>query len=257
MQDRNKDNRTSNNRTDNNKVKNNRIIMDIEKFYDKYWTDVGDSVDHKRLDMIVKHIEPGKEALEINSGLGILAEKILKKGADITVTDLSDIALQKARSRGMIKTFKVDIDTESLPFESSKFDVVVSNSMIEHTFFPENTIREGTRVLKDGGKFIIMVPNIGHWRFRLWLLFGTFPYLENTPTDILHLRFFTLRSIKDLGERYELKVKDVDGHSGLWVATIYSPVFRFPVIRNIYELLAKIYPSLFARYLLVIFEKKN
>lgn len=229
--------------------------MDLEKFYDKYWTDVGDSVDHKRLDMIVKYIEPGKEILEINCGLGILAEKILKKGADITVTDLSNVSLQKAKSRGIIKIFKVDIDTEALPFESSKFDIVISNSMIEHTFFPDNTIRGGARVLKDGGNFIIMVPNIGHWRFRLWLLFGRFPYMENTPTDTLHLRFFTSRTIKDLGEKYRLKVKKVEGHSGLWVNAMYPTFFRLPVIKQVYELLAKIYPSLFARYLLIIFEK--
>src|SRR3990167_96485 len=166
--------------------------MDLEKFYDKYWVNKEDDYDRSRLDMIVKCIEPGKEVLEINSGLGILAEKISKKGADITVTDLSDVALQRAKSRGITKTFKVDIDTETLPFAVSKFDIVVSNSMIEHTFFPENTIREGVKVLKDRGKFILMVPNIGHWRFRLWLLLGRFPYLENTPTDTLHLRFFTL-----------------------------------------------------------------
>lgn len=229
--------------------------MDLEKFYDKYWTNVGDSVDHKRLDMIVMHIESGKDVLEINCGLSILAEKIAKKGADITVTDLSNVALQKAKSRGIEKTFKVDIDTEALPFESSKFDIIVSNSMIEHTFFPENTIRGGIRVLKYGGKFIVMVPNIGHWIFRLWLLFGRFPYLENTPTDVLHLRFFTMKSIKELGKKYGLRVKKVEGHSGLWVSAMYPIFFRIPGIRQIYDLLAKIYPSLFARYILIIFEK--
>ena len=229
--------------------------MDLEKFYDNYWTIVGESVDHKRLDMIVRYIESGKEVLEINCGLSILAEKILKKGANITVTDLSDIALQKAKSKGIDKTFKVDIDTQELPFQSSQFDIVVSNSMIEHTFFPKNTIKEGTRVLKERGKFIMMVPNIGHWRFRLWLLFGRFPYIENTPTDTLHLRFFTSRTIKDLGENYGLRAKKVEGSSGLWVGNMYPFFLRFPIIREMYELLTAIYPSLFARYLLVIFEK--
>lgn len=229
--------------------------MNLEKFYDKYWTDAGDSVDHKRLDMIVRHIESRKDVLEINCGLSILAEKILKKGANITVTDLSNVALKKAKSRGIPNTFKVDIDTEALPFESSKFDIVVSNSMIEHTFFPENTVRGGIRVLKDGGKFIVMVPNIGHWRFRLWLLFGRFPYLENTPTDMLHLRFFTVESIKELGKKYGLKVKKVEGHSGLWVKAIYPFFFRIPPISQIYDLLTAIYPSLFARYVMVTFEK--
>lgn len=229
--------------------------MDLEKFYDKYWTDKNDDIDHNRLCMMVEHVESGKEVLEINCGLGILAEKIAKKGADITVTDLSNVALQKARSRGIEKTFKVDIDTEPLPFESYRFDIVVSNSMIEHTFFPENTMRGGVRVLKDGGKFIMMVPNIGHWRFRLWLLFGRFPYLQNTPTDMLHLRFFTLHELKEMGKKFGLKVKKVSGNPGLWVNTIYPIFFRAPIIKQFYGLLADIHPSLFARDVLIIFEK--
>lgn len=231
--------------------------MDLEKFYDKYWEDKGDDYDHKRLHVIVNQIESGKEVLEINCGIGVLAEKIAKKGANITVTDLSCVSLRKAESRGITRVFKVDIDTESLPFKSSQFDIVVSNSMIEHTFFPENTIRGGARVLKDDGKFIIMVPNIAHWRFRLWLLFGRFPYLNNTPTDILHLRFFTLYSIKELGKKYGLKAKKIGGNPGLWVGDLYPFFFRFPIIKNIYEILTTIYPSLFARYLLVIFEKER
>jgi 2-polyprenyl-3-methyl-5-hydroxy-6-metoxy-1,4-benzoquinol methylase len=229
--------------------------MDLEKFYDEYWTNKGDDVDYNRLNMIVKHIESGKKVLEINGGIGLLAEKMAKKGADVTLTDLSGVALQRAKSRGIQKVFKVDLDTQTLPFDSAQFDIVVSNSMIEHSFFPENTIREGVRVLKDKGIFIIMVPNIGHWRFRLWLLLGRFPYLQNTPTDNLHLRFFTCQSIKKMGKQFGLKVKKVRGYSGLWVKSIYPTLFQLPIIKQIYELLTLIYPSLFARYILIIFEK--
>ena len=233
--------------------------MDMEKFYDKYWTDKKDEVDYNRLDMILKHIEPGKEVLEINCGASLLAKKIAEKGVDITVTDISNVALDKARSRGIQKTFKVDIDTQLLPssFESSKFDIVVNNSMIEHYFFSENTIKEGVKVLRDNGKFIVMVPNIGHWRFRLWLLFGRFPYLENTPSDMLHLRFLTAHSLKQLGKKYGLEAKKVEGHSGLWVSSLYPILFRIPPIKQLYKLLTFIYPSLFGRYILITFEKKK
>lgn len=231
--------------------------MDLEKFYDKYWTEKNDDIDHNRINMIVEFVESGKEVLEINCGLGILAEKMAKKGADITVTDLSNVALQKTRSRGIEKTFKVDIDTEPLPFESSKFDTIVSNSMIEHTFFMDSTIKEGVRVLKDGGKFIMMVPNIGHWRFRLWLLCGKFPYIPNTPTDILHLRFFTLHTLKEMGKQFGLKVKKINGNPGSWVRALYPMFFRAPGIRQLYDLLANIHPSLFARDVLIVFEKER
>lgn len=233
--------------------------MDLEKYYDDYWTNKEDSVDYDRLDMILRQIEPGNEVLEINCGASLLAKKIAEKGADITVTDISNVSLGKARSRGIRKTFKVDIDTQPLPssFYSSKFDIVVSNSMIEHYFFPENTIKEGVKVLRDDGKFIVIVPNIGHWRFRLWLLFGKLPYLENTPSDILHIRFLTVHSLKEFGKKYGLEAKKVEGHSGLWVSSLYPGFFRISPIKQVYELLTMIYPSLFARYMLITFKKKK
>ena len=233
--------------------------MDLEKFYDEYWTDKEDEVDYKRLDMILKHIESGKVVLEINCGASLLAKKMAEKGADITVTDISKVSLDKARSRGIRKTFQVDIDTQPLPlsFELSKFDIIVNNSMIEHYFYPENTIKEGVKVLRDNGKFIVIVPNIGHWRFRLWLLFGRLPYLENTPSDMLHLRFLTVHSLKELGKKHGLDAKKVEGHPGLWAGSLYPRLFLIPPINQIYALLTMIYPSLFARYMLITFEKKK
>lgn len=233
--------------------------MDMEKFYDNYWTDKEDGVDYSRLDMILKGIEPGKKVLEINCGASLLAKKIMEKGADITVTDISGVALEKAKSRGIQKTFKIDIDTQSLPssFELSKFDIVISNSMIEHYFYPENTIKEGIKALRDDGKFIVIVPNIGHWRFRLWLLFGRLPYIQDTPSDMLHLRFLTVHSLKELGKKHGLVVKKVEGHAGLWMKKLYPKLFRVPPMNQIYGLLTIIYPSLFARYMLVTFEKKK
>jgi methionine biosynthesis protein MetW len=228
--------------------------MDLEKFYDRYWSEKNDDIDHNRLEMIVKLVKKDSKVLEISCGLGILAEKISAK-ANITVTDMSEESLKKVMRRGITKIHKVDTDVEDLPFNSSEFDTIVSNSMMEHTFYPENTIKEVVKVLKQGGEFIVMVPNIGHWFFRFNLLFGRFPYLENTPTDELHLRFFTLCQLKKLGEKYGLKVKMVRGNPGIWVRALYPFYFRFSPVKQVYTLLTNIYPSLFARDLLLVFEK--
>ena len=49
----------------------------------------------------------------------------------------------------------------------------------------------GVFVLILGGTLIWLVPNIGHWRYRLWLLAGRFPTIDNSPTDEYHIRFVT------------------------------------------------------------------
>ena len=68
---------------------------------------------------------------------------------------------------------------------------MVANSNLEHLFFLHRHINEVTRCIKPGGKFIWLVPNIGHWRYRLWLMFGRFPYIPNSPTDEYHIRYIT------------------------------------------------------------------
>jgi hypothetical protein len=62
--------------------------------------------------------------------------------------------------------------------------------------------------LKDSGKIIISVPNIANWIIRLSLLFGKFDYRDRGILDRTHLRFFTLRSLKELMSEVSCEVLD-------------------------------------------------
>ena len=77
------------------------------------------------------------------------------------------------------------------PFEDGTFDTVIANSNLEHLFYMHRHVAELSRLVRPGGKFIWLVPNIGHWRYRLWLLFGRFPYIPESPTDEYHIRYMT------------------------------------------------------------------
>jgi len=230
--------------------------MNFEAYYNSYWSDRNDSYDPRRLALMVRYIEPGENVLELCCGPGILGKLLVEKGAKVTGTDFSQVALDRAKAKGL-DTYKVDPDHEKLPFNDNSFDAVVSNSSLEHIFFPEKAVQEGMRVLKPGGKFIWMVPNIAHWRFRLWLLMGRFPYIENSPTDTLHIRLFTYRELKRLCKRNKLIIERVDGNAGLWVRELYPPVFHLPGIKHIYEFLTHIYPQFFARYLSLYCRKSS
>jgi len=229
--------------------------MNLVEFYDAYWRQADDTFDMERLALIAKHVSPGEHVLEVDCGPGVLAKMMQERGAHVTGTDLSIVAVERARAKGIVAQ-QVDIDTEPLPFADASFDTVVSNSMIEHRFFPTKSFDECVRVLKPDGKFIVCLPNIAHWLCRWWILTGRFPYVKNSPTDMLHLRFFTVSEVKKLCRERGLRIVEVDGSASLWAKEFYPPLVRSRRVRRFYTWLAHRWPSLFARDFVVLCRKE-
>ena len=230
--------------------------MNLADYYDEYWRVHGDNFDLSRLQLIAGRIYAGEDVLEVDCGRGVLAAMLVARGATVQGTDLSAVAVQRALDKG-IPCQQVDLDTEPLPFPDASFGTVVSNSAIEHRFFSEKSLAECLRVLKPGGKFIICLPNTAHWLCRLWLLFGRFPYVRNSPIDETHLRFFTVHEAKALCRKYGARVVATDGYASLWVRGFYPRPFRWPVIASMYNRLARLWPSLFARDFILVCRKEG
>ena len=112
------------------------------------------------------------------------------------------------------------------------------------------------RVLRPGGRLILLLPNTAHWRVRWWLLRGRFPYVANTPTDWLHLRFFTLADARQLLAARGIVVEGVDGSASLWVKDLYPAFLRRGLAARVYTQLARRRPSLFARDFIVVGRKQ-
>jgi ubiquinone/menaquinone biosynthesis C-methylase UbiE len=112
----------------------------------------------------------GSKVLEIGGGLGTDLVQFAKHGAITTDVDLSSGHLSLAREnfklRGLSGTF-VHHDAEVLPFSDEIFDVVYSNGVIHHTPNTQGVVEEIFRVLKPGGKAIVMVyaeNSLHYWR---------------------------------------------------------------------------------------------
>src|ERR1019366_301686 len=50
-------------------------------------------------------------------------------------------------------------DLSALPFPDHSFDLVISRSVVEHLSDPPRVFREFCRVLRPGGKVVIVTPN--------------------------------------------------------------------------------------------------
>jgi ubiquinone/menaquinone biosynthesis C-methylase UbiE len=102
----------------------------------------------------------GKRVLEIGCGAGADGVMFAKYGAEYTGVDLTETAVDTTRRHfgvlGLRGTFQVE-NAERLSFSEGSFDFVYSHGVLHHTPHPNVAFREVYRVLKPGGKAVLML----------------------------------------------------------------------------------------------------
>jgi ubiquinone/menaquinone biosynthesis C-methylase UbiE/glycosyltransferase involved in cell wall biosynthesis len=118
----------------------------------------------------------GERVLEIGGGMGTDLAQFAKHGAVVTDVDLSSghlgLAEKNLSLRGLSGTFVLH-DAERLPFDDNAFDVVYSNGVIHHTPDTSSVVCEMRRVLRPGGRAIVMVyaeNSLHYWRNLVWAI---------------------------------------------------------------------------------------
>ena len=108
--------------------------------------------------------------LEIGCGLGTDGAQFAKAGASYTGVDLTDAAIELARKRFEIfqlpGTFRT-ADAEALDFPSDSFDIVYSHGVLHHTPNTAGAVKEVHRVLKPGGRAIVMLYHRDSYNYRV------------------------------------------------------------------------------------------
>lgn len=121
----------------------------------------------------------GLQVLEIGPGAGGHSALFASYGAHMTSIDVT-------RERAAATQEKFDLlgektvghavqgDAENLPFADGAFDIVYSNGVLHHTHDTERAIGETQRVLRPGGRAVIMLyskASVNYW-FSLWFCVG-------------------------------------------------------------------------------------
>jgi glycosyltransferase involved in cell wall biosynthesis/ubiquinone/menaquinone biosynthesis C-methylase UbiE len=120
--------------------------------------------------------QAGQDVLEIGGGMGTDLAQFALHGARVTDVDLSSGHLKLAKenfaARGLEGRFILQ-DAESLVFDENAFDLVYSNGVIHHTPNTRQVVSEIFRVLRPGGRAIVMVyaeNSLFYWRSLVWLI---------------------------------------------------------------------------------------
>jgi SAM-dependent methyltransferase len=110
------------------------------------------------------------DVLEIGCGLGTDGAQFAQAGANYTGIDLTDAAVDLARRRfelfNLPGTFRV-ADAEQLDFPDNHFDLVYSHGVLHHTPDTAAAIREIHRVLRPGGRAVVMLYHRDSYNYRV------------------------------------------------------------------------------------------
>lgn len=159
----------------------------------------------------------GLRVLEVGCGLGTDGARFARAGAVYTGVDLTDAAVSLARRRfeleGLPGEFRVS-DAERLDFPDESFDVVYSHGVLHHTPDTAGAVREVRRVLKKGGRAVVMLYHRDSYNYRVNILllrrFGA--RLLRTEAGLRLANRLTGEPLDSLRERAEGLKRDAESY---------------------------------------------
>jgi SAM-dependent methyltransferase len=159
------------------------------------------------LGKVYEHLSEGKgqRILDVGCAYGFFLLFAKERGLDAYGVEVSSETSRYARDHGA----KVRTGTLlEARFDSTLFDIVTLNNVLEHTLDPVAELREVFRILKNQGIVFLAVPNFGslvakvdnfYWHMKSW------------PN---HLFYFTESTLKAILRKAGFSIVEVFTHQG-------------------------------------------
>ncbi len=145
------------------------------------------------------NVRPGERVLEIGCNRGRLLKKLQKQNINAIGIDVNEKAVQKK-----VVDEVYLMDAENLEFEDESFDKIYSAHTIEHIPNLKKAIDEMDRVLKPGGRIVLIYP-FEPIRGITVALRALFFYGNPLKARQIHLHKLTPKKIQELIEGTRLK----------------------------------------------------
>lgn len=203
-----------------------KVITGLMKRYFDVWYD-----DLLARMVSIIAVDGTEKVLEVGVGTGLIASAIAANlygnnvkvcGIDITKEMLTQANKNAANFNLQNKLEFKYAPAEKIPYENDSFDVVYS-SLCFHHFKTHTAMKEKLRVLKSGGKLVILdLGALDVWRtFKGRLYYNFLARLRylTTPTnrDEAFATFFTKKEWEKILSRYPLKniqIQDISNRTG-------------------------------------------
>lgn len=106
-------------------------------------------------EFIHKYLPPGGRLLDAGCGRYLKFSKELAHTTEVVGIDLES----QLETQNVCSPFGVRGDLNHLPFTSGYFDLIISRFVVEHLGNPAQVFGEFHRVLKPGGKVVLLTPS--------------------------------------------------------------------------------------------------
>ena len=124
--------------------------------YDRYARLLSLGQDPRWRRFLVSRIPPGSGVLDVATGTGAVASRLLRRGCTVTGLDQSPGMLRVARARLGDRVRFVEGRAESLPFEDASFDALTFTYLLRYVDEPGDVLRELARVVRPGGTMAML-----------------------------------------------------------------------------------------------------
>ncbi|QTN32190.1 methyltransferase domain-containing protein [Akkermansiaceae bacterium] len=214
--------------------------MPLNEFsdYDDYWEKRGRQEPKHRFVWVARRLPERGRVLDIGCGDGAFLEytRDIRPDLDLLGIDGSAAAIRKLGEKGLEGALVGDLNSPDLT-SFREVDVIVAMELIEHLPEPELLMREFLKT--KAHVFYITIPNLGFVVNRLRLaLGGKMPLTAIVYHIKEHLRFWTVRDFHVWAAHCGFNVREYAGQNGffgLW----------------------RIFPSLFARQMIYVLERRD
>lgn len=157
-------------------------------------------------DYMIEKVKPEitDQVLEVAAGTCICGRAFAPHVAKVTCFDATEemlvVGQAEAKKTGLENMDFVKGIAEELPFADHSFDIVLSRLAFHHFVNPRDIFTEMKRVLKSGGKLVMMDMTVADVAFR-----DEVDRIEQMR-DFSHVRDLTLAEMRDLYEKNNMKL---------------------------------------------------
>lgn len=168
-------------------------------------------------------VESGKKLLDIGTGTGYLLKNADQRGLKTYGIDISSEGAILARKNSPNSEIHVG-SGEDIKYPDNFFNFVTCIGVLEHFLDIRKGIKEMMRVIVNGGRLCIVVPNKN---FILWKLRKN----KGTHQKDINEQLFSLKEWSQLFEEAGLLIKKISQDKwklkGLWLPLKYTYQFIF------------------------------
>lgn len=179
------------------------------------------------------------KVLDVGCSTGALGEKIKQRNsAEVVGIEVNEQMAKLAKEK-LDKVIVGDIEKINLAdyLSPNYFDCVIFAYILEHLESPWDVLKSATTFLNNEGIIIASIPNVRHYTTIINLVIrGYWPYRERGIHDKTHLRFFTLKNIRELFQYANLEIVRIERNYRIiekpHSINKYAKYFAIPFIRE-------------------------